>query len=186
MEEGHDWHERLEYSNKGELLATVQNLWLILRYDPALSGKIWNDLFSMRRMCCGPFLWNSKEGERGWSDDDDAGLRYFFETVYHLTGRAKIDDALRMAAAQNARDPVVDYLNSLHWDGKPRLDTLFIDYLGARGHRLLPRSGPQVPGRRGSQSAAAWVQIRPSCHLFGRARYRKEYFFTQIGAEMVL
>lgn len=36
-----------------------------------------------------------------------------------------------MAAAQNARDPVVDYLNSLHWDGKPRLDTLFIDYLGA-------------------------------------------------------
>lgn len=131
VEEGHDWHERLEYSNKGELLATVQNLWLILRYDPALSGKIWNDLFSMRRMCCGPFLWNSKEGERGWSDDDDAGLRYFFETVYHLTGRAKIDDALRMAAAQNARDPVVDYLNSLHWDGKPRLDTLFIDYLGA-------------------------------------------------------
>lgn len=131
VEEGHDWHERLEYTNKGELLATVQNMWLILRYDPALSGKIWNDLFSMRRMCCGPFLWSSTEGERGWSDDDDAGLRYFFETVYHLTGRAKIDDALRMAAAQSARDPVVDYLNSLKWDGKPRLDTVFIDYLGA-------------------------------------------------------
>ena len=132
VEEGHDWHERLEYTNKGELLATVQNMWLILRYDPALAGKIWNDLFSMRRMCCGPFLWSSKEGERGWSDDDDAGLRYFFETVYHLTGRAKIDDALRMAAAQCAKDPVVDYLTSLKWDGKPRLDTVFSDYLGAQ------------------------------------------------------
>ena len=131
IEEGHDWHERLEYSNKGELLATVQNLWLIMRYDPALAGKIWNDLFSMRRMCCGPFLWSRKEGERGWSDDDDAGLRYFFETAYHLTGRAKIDDALRMVAAQNAKDPVVDYLQSLQWDGRPRLDTIFIDYLGA-------------------------------------------------------
>ena len=37
----------------------------------------------------------------------------------------------RMAAAQNARDPVVDYLNGLQWDGKPRLDTAFSDYLGA-------------------------------------------------------
>ena len=131
VEAGHDWHERLEYSNKGELLATVQNLWLILHYDPALAGKVWNDLFAQRRMCCGPFLWSSKDSERGWSDDDDAGLRYFFESVYHLTGRAKIDDALRMAAAQNARDPVVDYLNGLQWDGKPRLDTAFSDYLGA-------------------------------------------------------
>jgi predicted P-loop ATPase len=33
--------------------------------------------------------------------------------------------------ARHAYNPVVDYLNSLDWDDEPRLDTLFIDYLGA-------------------------------------------------------
>ncbi|MEG0944828.1 MAG: virulence-associated E family protein, partial [Angelakisella sp.] len=68
---------------------------------------------------------------RVWSDNDDAGLRWYLEKVYEITGKEKIMDALSMCAALHAVDPVRDYLEGLVWDGVERLDTLFIDYLGA-------------------------------------------------------
>ena len=42
-----------------------------------------------------------------------------------------IDDAFLQAAERQSFHPVRDYLKSLHWDGVPRLYTLYIDYLGA-------------------------------------------------------
>ena len=40
-------------------------------------------------------------------------------------------DAVIASATRQRFHPVRDYLNALTWDGTPRLDTLFIDYLGA-------------------------------------------------------
>ncbi|MFR0911808.1 MAG: VapE domain-containing protein [Evtepia gabavorous] len=53
------------------------------------------------------------------------------EKVHHITGNGKIDRALSLHTTQHAFNEVQDYLQSLKWDGVPRLDTLFIDYLGA-------------------------------------------------------
>ena len=38
---------------------------------------------------------------------------------------------MELAMLQTKRHPVKEYLQGLEWDGKPRADTLFIDYLGA-------------------------------------------------------
>lgn len=53
------------------------------------------------------------------------------EKNYGLTGRNNIDSAVDLCAAQHMFNEVQDYLNSLVWDGVQRLNTLFIDYLGA-------------------------------------------------------
>ena len=130
-DEAEDWHSRLEVNAKGQLLCTSQNMRLLIHNDPLLAGKVWDDLFAQRRKCTGPLPWDKGTEERWWTDNDDAGLRWYFESVHHLTGTTKIADAIALEASAAARDPVVDYLNSLHWDGIPRVETLFIDYLGA-------------------------------------------------------
>ena len=126
-----DWHSRLEVSAKGQLLASSQNMRLLIHFDELLRGKVWDDLFAQRRKCTGPLPWDKRTEERWWSDTDDAGLRWYFESVHHITGAGKIADAVALEAQNAARDPVVEYLNGLHWDGIPRVETLFSDYLGA-------------------------------------------------------
>lgn len=126
-----DWHKKLEVNAKGQLLNTSQNMRLLIHHDPALAGKVWNDLFAMRRKCSGMLPWDNRTEERWWSDDDDAGLRWYIESVHHLTGAGKIADAIALEAQANAKDPVVDYLMGLQWDGTPRVESLFADYLGA-------------------------------------------------------
>ncbi|MBU5561153.1 virulence-associated E family protein, partial [Enterococcus sp. S123_ASV_20] len=53
------------------------------------------------------------------------------EKIYGIVNRGKIDDALVQEIERNSYDPVKEYLESLHWDGVPRVETLLIDYLGA-------------------------------------------------------
>ena len=66
-----------------------------------------------------------------WSDTDSNGLYWYMEKQYAITGRGNIDAALDIHAATHAFNEVQDYIEGLTWDGTPRLDTLFIDYLGA-------------------------------------------------------
>ena len=40
-------------------------------------------------------------------------------------------DAINLRCRQNSFHPVLEYLRPLQWDGKPRLDTWLIDYMGA-------------------------------------------------------
>lgn len=126
-----DWQKQLTRTQKGALACTTQNAWIILENDPVLKGRIWMDTFADRLRCKGPFPWPGREGERDWSDEDDAGVRWYLETVYHFSGTGKAADAVALTGSRHARDPVREYLQSLAWDGVPRLDTLFIDYLGA-------------------------------------------------------
>ena len=66
-----------------------------------------------------------------WTDADTNGLYWFMEAHYNQAGRGNIDSALSLYMAQHSFNEVQDFLNGLQWDGVKRLDTLFIDYLGA-------------------------------------------------------
>jgi predicted P-loop ATPase len=41
-----------------------------------------------------------------------------------------LTDAIRVAAQKQKFHPIRDFLEAAEWDGKKRLDTMFIDYLG--------------------------------------------------------
>lgn len=121
----------LKYDDNGRVKSTLDNMLKILVHDQALSGRIAYDRFGSRYVAKGALPWNMTPGTRLWTDADDAGLRWYLENKYEVTGRDKVQDAMIMCAEQNGFNEVLDYLNSLTWDGVPRLDTLFIDYLGA-------------------------------------------------------
>ncbi|GAK08986.1 virulence-associated E family protein [Geomicrobium sp. JCM 19038] len=53
------------------------------------------------------------------------------EKVLGFQSKEKFAHAISQCAQKNRFNPVIDYLEHLAWDGVRRLDTLFIDYMGA-------------------------------------------------------
>ncbi len=127
-----NWMQKLDLSAKtGIPKPTIDNILIILDNDSLLKGKFALNQFAGRGEVLGPLPWNGSGKRRLWSDTDSNGLYWYMERAYQITGRGNIDAALDIHAATHAFNEVQDYLNSLVWDGVPRLDTVFIDYLGA-------------------------------------------------------
>lgn len=123
---------KLEYdSNTGHPKKTMDNILRILNHDPLLAGKIAIDDFSTRGLVLGDLPWSQATGKRLWTDTDDAGIAWYLENRYHITGRDKISNALMLVSEQHKFNEVKDYLTSLVWDGQGRLETVLHDYLGA-------------------------------------------------------
>ena len=126
-----DWIKLLRTTSKGNLAQTINNIIVILEHDPALKGKLGIDDFSSRGMALGPLPWDGHEGPRVWTDTDDAGLLWYVEERYRITGRERTLNAVALVAERHRYNRLREYLEGLSWDGTPRLDTLLIDYLGA-------------------------------------------------------
>lgn len=132
--EGRDdsWMQSLKiHSKTGLPLATIDNIWIILENDPLLKGKFALNKFAGRGEVLGPLPWATEGKRRLWEDNDNAGLYWYLEKAYQISSNGKVDGALSLHSAKRAFNDVTDYLEKLEWDGVPRLDTLFVDYLGA-------------------------------------------------------
>ena len=130
-----DWLGSLTHSTKrgaeSKFESTPQNVLLILSHDPLIAGLPAYDKFSHRVVSRGALPWRKSAKGTIWTDADDACLRNYLSKYYGITGKQIIDDALTETVNKNKFHPVRDYLDSLCWDGTPRIDRLYIDYLGA-------------------------------------------------------
>lgn len=126
-----DWVLNLTKDGNGKIEKTIANVTLVLENDPLLKGKIVIDQFASCGMVLGALPWDQREEKRRWKDVDYAGYYRYMETFYGLTGKEKLDNGLLIVSSQNQINEVEDYLESLKWDGKKRVDTLLSDYLGA-------------------------------------------------------
>ena len=117
--------------SKGSPQKTLANLRVMLKNDPKLKGRLRLNLFSGRVDIVGDVPWHRPSSSVTWSDDDVAQLRIYLEAFFGKIAKNDILDAVAACASDQAYHPVRDYLNRLTWDGVPRLDTMFIDYLGA-------------------------------------------------------
>lgn len=124
-----EWLTKLTTKKDGSYESSVNNILLIIKNDPNLKGIGAHNLFNDKLEVKTKLPW-SRSGDF-WSDVDDASLRHYLEKIYGIEGRQKIQDALMMALEDKAYHPVKDYLNSLQWDGKKRLERVFIEYLGS-------------------------------------------------------
>ena len=122
---------KLKRDRKGNPESDVFNCLAVLKQDPSLKGKIRLDEFSHRLVVIDDLPWRGKDETPYWTDTDDACLRNYFATKYLIKGKGIIDDALQEVTQDNKFHPVRQYLTGLAWDGECRLDTLFIDYIGA-------------------------------------------------------
>ena len=131
--EAMDWQTKLAIDNRGNIEKTIDNVAKILENDPNLAGKIAKDEFGGLMAVTAPLPWDREPftEARRWDNDDDAQIKWYIEKVYRVRSDTTTELAIKLIAKNHAINTVRTYLTSLRWDGKPRLDTLFVDYLGA-------------------------------------------------------
>lgn len=174
------WKASLGYTEKGALCQTIHNAVLILRHDSRIKGVIGYDEFTRRQICSGDTPWKKNKGMRPWTDTDDASLRHYMERSYGLKGRDSIQDAIAVVMAENSYHPIREYLDSLTWDGQPRIDTILIDMLGAEDSKYVREAS-----RKWMTAAVARVRD-PGCKfdhmliLIGAQGIGKSQFFSRI------
>lgn len=131
-EENLDWTSKLDVDKKGNVLNTIGNVVLILNNDERLKGGLAWDDFAKRALVMRDLPWRLKGDKfsEGLSDSDDPGYRNYLEAVYKVNVASKVKDAIELVIHQHSFHPVRNWLEGFKWDGKKRLDTLMIDYLG--------------------------------------------------------
>lgn len=152
------WEHLLARNEEGELKSNAHNLDLIVANDIRLLGVPAFNLFSQEivlkrrparvrkkeRASANPVrnlespIWEVSDPLNGdsWQDSHDSSVRIMLEAPTTQAGFGiKITDrdlraAVDSAARRNSFHPVRDKLQSFTWDGMPRAERMFIEYLG--------------------------------------------------------
>lgn len=134
-----DWLATLELGAKGAIASSAPNVARILANDTRLAGRFYYDVFRERAIITRDLPWRTldRDATAEWTDTDDSGLRLYVESAYHITGSQKILDALAVAFEETKRHPVKQFIERARWDGIPRVESLFIDTLGAEDSILV-------------------------------------------------
>ena len=64
-----------------------------------------------------------------WTDVQESRLRGFFQTKYGMYSKNMLDDAISIFFSNHAVNPLLDILNGLKWDGKPRVEQFLHDVM---------------------------------------------------------
>jgi putative DNA primase/helicase len=137
-----DWREALVYAktkNGDKIASVVANIITILSCDEPWVGVIGSNTFAGdRETILRSPPWETETApaiapKRGdtWTDSDDTRAAAYLQRRWSLliTPEA-VGAAVRVIAQKNPFHPVVEYLDSLIWDGTPRVSTWLTAYLG--------------------------------------------------------
>jgi predicted P-loop ATPase len=128
-----EWLDELDVDKKGAPASTINNIRTIITKDPDVSEAYYYDEFADKVIVTADFPWLAYMDRTSiqWTDADDAGIRGFLENKYDIVDFGKTNDAFCLATVDKKIHPVKEYFKTLIWDGKPRADTLFVDFLNA-------------------------------------------------------
>jgi len=175
-----EWLESLEVDAKGNIKSTIDNIVIVLQNDTRLKGVIAIDEFRNNLVKRKRFKWD-KEHRYLFSDTDEAYVRRYLERKYGIIGNGRVKDAIDITGMDNIFHPVREYINGLNWDGKQRLDTLLIDYLGAEDNEYV-----RAVTRKWMVAGVART-FEPGCKfdymlcLQGKQGVKKSTFFSLLG-----
>ena len=114
---------------------TITNYDIIFTYDPVIAGLFALDRFQHAIVLMKQPPWNKevRPRETWWSDEDDANMRTYIRRYYGAIANDSLyHDTFISYAWAHAFHPVREYLTNLPaWDGKPRAETLLVDFLKA-------------------------------------------------------
>lgn len=126
------WRDKLKMMRNGEYKKIRENAIVILSESPEFEGVLSYDEIGNRIIVNRDLPWRKWDKYSAqWIDDDSVSLRCYMEREFNIDMPKKIDDAVLEVAKMRRINKVKDRITAEEWDGKPRLDTLFIDYLGA-------------------------------------------------------
>ena len=121
--------ESLSTTEKGQPANTIGNCRTVFCQDPLLRGAIRLNLLTDRVDIVRDLGW--RRNTSALTDTDVKYLLLYFEQNYGLTSEKKLMAALSIVANENCYHPIQDVLNSLEWDGKPRIRSCLHHFLGA-------------------------------------------------------
>ncbi|HHK8878566.1 TPA: VapE domain-containing protein [Escherichia coli] len=111
--------------------ATASTLADLMQGNSLWTGVFWYDEFSGKIRVERETPWGELPSE--WRDEHDDMLAAWAEAQFGVAVGANIAaEAVQLLAMRDRRDPVVEYLKSLEWDGVPRLDTWLLRLAGAQ------------------------------------------------------
>lgn len=128
-----DWLSELATDAKGNIANTLTNYALILKHDPnAIKGRVVYDEFKGEKRVVGNLPWERTDGT-SWTDADTACLALYIDRTYKLRSKDYLTMMLDAVTQGNdfRRNVVQEFIERVQWDGTPRVDNLFIKYLGA-------------------------------------------------------
>ncbi len=157
-----NWDSKLDRTNEGVIKPTLHNIVLIVRHDTRLAGLPQLNQFTQEvvqrgapgkyksatraspkgsKQLTGP-VWEVSDPVNGamWSNSRDNAVRDVLEAPKRQGGYGlKVSDrdlkgAVDLVSRENQFHPVREYLSTCEWDGVPRIEQLFVDYLGADQH----------------------------------------------------
>lgn len=121
-----------DLDGKGNKQVTVNNFVNAFKSDPLLNGLLAYDMLKETIVFTRPSFTakGSKKGDLV-SDTDTSIIKGRIERMHGIYNDAKLNDAIEQVSSDNAFHPIKLYLESLTWDGVPRIDTFLVDYMGA-------------------------------------------------------
>ena len=121
--------ESLSTTEKGQPANTIGNCRTVFCQDPLLRGAIRLNLLTDRVDIVRDLGW--RRSTSALTDTDVKYLLLYFEQNYGLTSEKKLMAALSIVANENCYHPIRNVLNSLEWDGIPRIRSCLHHFLGA-------------------------------------------------------
>ena len=122
-----------DLDGKGNKQVTVNNFVNAFKSDPLLNGLLAYDMLKETIVFTRPSFTakGSKKGDLV-NDTDISIIKGRIERMHGIYNDAKLNDAIEQVSSDNAFHPIKLYLESLTWDGVPRIDTFLVDYMGAK------------------------------------------------------
>lgn len=180
-----EWKTKLAYNEKGGIIQSIHNALLIMRHDPLLKGTIAQDEFTRKINVKKSVPWKRIEAPEPWTDTDDAALRHYLEIAYNIKKRDCINDAVQIVTKENAYHPIREYLDSLTWDGTPRIETALIDYLGVEDNVYTREISRKWFTAGAARIRRPGVKFDNMLILVGAQGVGKSQFFNRIAKQLV-
>lgn len=121
--------ESLEKTDKGGTANTILNCVTVYERDPLFAGKISRNLLTETDDITAPMPWPRVSTR--FDDQDLPHVLLHFEQYYGIRSEKCIQNAFRVVASRHSFHPIRDHLNSLSWDGIPRVRYALHHFLGA-------------------------------------------------------
>ncbi len=146
--------ESLVRTEKGLVKQTIENVLFVMEHDPVLGRALRKNELTGRMDIVKDMPWK-RNGEM-LTEADGNQIRLYLEHHYGLTSERCISIGMGVAADRNSYHPIRDVLESLTWDGTPRIRHALHHFLGAeendyvesvmRMHMLAAISRVYTPG----------------------------------------
>ena len=116
----------------GRFRKNKNNLYIILRRDRRWRGRVWLNSFTN----------TLKIDDRDYKDTDDTRIALWVSRSYGLEyGEAAVSSTVQLIGEENKRNPLLEWLDSIEWDGVNRLNSWIVEATDCEDNELNRKMG---------------------------------------------